>query len=102
MKSVILMSVFVISILVQPVFAANENLYVSRDIAEQGIVEKYALKPKNVFPLNDGCTSFAPENYDHKSNYFYIDELSPTFDVGFLKDEYPLVIDSTPFTKSDF
>ncbi len=102
MKSVILMGIFVISILVQPVFAANENLYVSRDIVEQGIAEKNASKPKNVFSLNDGCTSFAPLNYDRKSNVFYFDELSPTFDVGFLKKEFPLVIDSTPFTKSDF
>jgi len=102
MKSIILMSVFIISMLVQPVFATNENLYVSSDIAEQGIVEKYYSQLENTFPFSDGCTSFAPENYHHKSNYFYIDELSPTFDVGFFKNEHPLVIDSTPFTKSDF
>ncbi len=60
MKAVILMGIFVISILVQPVFATNENLYVSRDIAEQGIVEKYYSQLENTFPFNDGCTSFAP------------------------------------------
>lgn len=80
---------------------AYENLYVSRDIAEKNIEEKYT-SISNSYILTDECSSFAPKNYDHKSNYRYIDQLSPTFDVGFLKNEFPLVINSISFEKSDF
>ena len=98
---ILILSLLAITLLVQPAFA-NENLFVSRDIAEKEIAEKLASKSENVFPFSGACTSFAPLNYDHKNNYFYFDQLSPTFDVGFFKNEFPLVIDSTSFTKSDF
>ena len=90
-----------IILLLPPVFA-NENLYVSSDIAEKNIVEKYSLQVDNDRSFIDGCTNFAPKNYHHKSSYRYFDQLSPTFDVGFLKNEYPIIIDSTTFMKSDF
>ena len=99
---VVIFSVILISMVAQPVFASNENLYVSRDVAEQQISEKYYSQLDNTYSFTEGCTSFAPLNYSHKSYLFYIDVLNPTFDVGFSKNEYPLVIDSTSFSKSDF
>jgi len=77
-----------------------DNLFVSWEIMESKLEEKYGEKLQNIFEQNEGCTSFA-----HKKNrgYFaYIDDLSPTFGVGFFTNEYPVIIDSIPFTKSQF
>lgn len=83
-----MVSIFTIILLIQPTFASGENLYVSRDAAEKKILGKTTSNEKSKLSLNGGCTSFAPPNYDRKSFTFYIDELNPTFDVGFLKKNF--------------
>ncbi len=83
-------------------FATNENLYVSKDIAEQNIIEKYISQIDKNRSFIDGCSSFAPLNYDRVSFYRNVDQFNPTFDVGFFKNEYPITINSSTLTKSDF
>ena len=104
MKSVIIIAIaFVLLIpLFTSAFATNENLYVSKDIAEQSIVEKYISQKDKNRSFIDGCSSFAPQSYDRTSFYRYVDQFNPTFDVGFFKNEYPITINSSPLTKSDF
>lgn len=79
---------------------AYENLYVSHDVVMKNIGEKYLSPSSNV--VIDGCTNFVPEHYHSVKAYRYFDQFSPTFDVGFLKNEYPLTVNSIPFEKSDF
>jgi len=104
MKPVIIIAVaFVLLIpLVTSAFATNENLYVSKDIAEQSIVEKFISQKDKNRSFIDGCSSFAPQSYDRVSSYRYVDQFNPTFDVGFFKNEYPITINSSPLTKLDF
>jgi len=90
---------FCITFTISDVYA-YENLYVSHDIAMKKIGEKYISPSSNV--VIDGCTNFVPEHYHSVKAYRYFDQFSPTFDVGFLKNEYPLTVNSIPFEKSDF
>lgn len=82
--------------------SAEENLYVSKDIADKNFLKNFPLESDSEFAFVDGCTSFVSENYHRVSYSRYIDQISPTFDVGFYNDEYPITIDSTIFSKSDF
>lgn len=78
---------------------AYENLHVSHENMKKNIVQKY-VSPSNT--LIDGCTSFAPEHYHRITGYRYYDQFGPTFDAGFLKNEYPVTINSINFERSDF
>ena len=101
-KSKLFLVFLLVTIPLIPSVFANENLYVSKDIAEKNFIENYGLDVDNDRSFIDGCTSFAPKNYHRVTTYRYFDQLSPTFDVGFLKNEYPITIDSTTFEKSEF
>ena len=96
--SVVLFLVF-FSILSFSDIYAFENLYVSNDDMKKNIEQKYVSSSN---ALINGCTSFAPEHYHRITGYRYYDQFSPTFDAGFLKNEYPVTINSINFEKSDF
>ena len=83
-------------------YGEADNLFVSWEIMERKLEEKYDEKLQNVFEQNGGCTPFAPKNWKNRGTVVYIDELSPSLSVGLFPNEYPVIIDSTPFTKSQF
>ena len=89
-----------ISIIV-PAFG-NESLYVSRDEVKKAVAEKLAREIsenwnstlEGKFENLKGCSTYVPENWKHKTHFFYIDRLPPSFNVGFHKGEFPLMINS--------
>jgi len=82
--------------------AAYENLYVSRDVAEEKLQELLEFDYEYVFKESTGCNSYAPKNWDLRSNIRYIDRMNPSFEIAFSKNEFPLTIDTTTFKTSDF
>ena len=78
--------------------ALNDNLYVSRDTMLQNLNQKYDSIIEKI-PKSEGCNSSFPSGWKHQSNLRYIDRISPSFSLGFYKKDFPIVIDSTTFSK---
>jgi len=81
--------------------ALNDNLYVSRDAMLQNLDQKYDSIIETP-PKSGGCNSSFPPGWKYQSNVRYIDKISPSFSLGFYKKEFPIVIDSTTFSKTQF
>ena len=81
--------------------ALNDNLYVSRDTMLQNLGEKYGSTIETL-SKSGGCNSSFPSDWNHQSNPIYIDRISPSLSMGFYKKEFPIVIESTTFSKSQF
>ena len=87
-----------------------ENLYVSRDEVKKAVAEKLAREISENWNSTlegkienlEGCSSYVPENWKHKTHFFYIDRLPPSFNVGFHKGEVPLIINSQEISYLDF
>jgi hypothetical protein len=101
MKSLIIFVVIIFGMASVPVQTlANENLYVSLDVMIQNLPNKF--EPTIESLDGGGCSSQYPENYKHISYFRYIDRISPTLNAGFYKNEFPLIIDSTKFSITQF
>jgi len=101
MKFLIILVVIIFGMASLPVQTlANENLYVSRDVMIQNLLNKF--EPTIETLDGGGCNSPYPEGYRVMSYYRYIDRISPTFNSEFYKYESPLIIDSTKFSTTQF
>ena len=96
-------------IVLTPAFG-YENLIVSRDEAKKAVAEKLAAEIsenwrttlEGKFENLKGCSSYVPNNWAHKTHFFYVDRLPPSFNVGFHKGEVPLTINSNKISFKEF
>lgn len=82
-------------------YAIDWNLYVSASDAMNNLDNKFK-STQNSLKGESGCSSPYPDGYRHQSHGVYIDRIAPTFDSGYYKKEYPLVIGDTSFKTSEF
>ena len=100
---------FLVMIVLTPAFG-YENLIVSRDEAKRAVAEKLAKEIsenwqntlEGRFENLKGCSTYVPNNWAHKTHFFYIDRLPPSFNVGFHKGENPLSINSNEISFAEF
>ena len=100
---------FLTIFLLNPAFG-YENLIVSRDEAKKIVAEKLAEEIsenwsntlEGKFENLKGCSTYVPKNWAHKTHYFYIDRLPPSFNVGFHKGVSPLVINANEIPYDEF
>lgn len=88
--------------LISSVEEAFSYLYVSREVMEKNLEQRYSKNhviEKEEFSV---CNSFVPKGWSHHTSYRYIDNMRPSLEVGFFKNEYPVIINSIPFEKSQF
>jgi len=82
---------------------SNPNLYVSSEYLQNNFNKILNVDFEYPFNESTGCNSFAPKNWDKKSFFsIYFDVMNPSFQISFLRNEFPLVIDNTNFKTSDF
>ena len=100
---VLILSLLIVGMFGVSAYAISDhpNLYVSRDIALDNIPKK--IHP-TVEPLGDegGCNSEYPQPYKRTTSFRYIDRIAPTFNSGFFKNEFPIIIDATTFSSKQF